>query len=355
MFRIFHNTSFDVIKWWRHAAIATVAVILIGLGSFIFTGGVNYSIEFTGGTLVQVSFAEPPDPAQLRATIGDAEIAQFGDPTEYTIRIQGATDTTGDAATESVAREVAARLTSQYGADGFSIERSEAVSPKVGAELARGAVIAMTLAALVTLIYLAIRFEWRFGLSAVLSTGHDVLVTLAFIKLLDIEVSLTVVAAILTLLGYSGNDTIIIFDRVRENLKKARKEALYDTLNRSINETLPRSVLTHATTLVATLALLIFAGEVLRPFAWVMTFGIFVATFSSMYVASPVLLYIERRFPRTEGDKGHVSARAARQVSMAEGGRSSPEAATAPMKGGKPAKGAKAPPTKESDRTPAKR
>ncbi len=120
----------------------------------------------------------------------------------------------------------------------------------------------MLLASLVTLVYLAIRFEWRFGVAAVLSTAHDVLVTLAFIKLLHIEVSLTVVAAILTLLGYSGNDTIIIFDRVRENLKKDRKSPLYDVLNRSINETLPRSVLTHATTLAATLALLFFAGEV---------------------------------------------------------------------------------------------
>lgn len=347
MFRIFHNTSFDFIKWWRQAAIATIAFIVIGLGSFIVTGGVNYSIEFTGGTLVQVKFAQAPDVAELRSTLGRAEITQFGDPTEYTIRIQGEESDTSDAATEQVAREVASALTAKYGAEGFTIERSESVGPKVGEELARGAVIAMTLAALVTLIYLAIRFEWRFGLAAVLSTGHDVLVTLAFIKLMNIEVSLTVVAAILTLLGYSGNDTIIIFDRVRENLKKARKESLYDTLNRSINETLPRSVLTHATTLVATLALLFFAGEVLRPFAWVMTFGIFMATFSSMYVASPLLLYIERRFPRTDGDKAHVSARAARQAPAAESGP------PAPLKGSKPPK-AKSP-NKENDRTTAGR
>jgi preprotein translocase SecF subunit len=148
----------------------------------------------------------------------------------------------------------------------------------------------------------------------VLSTAHDVLVTLAFIKLLHVEVSLTVVAAILTLLGYSGNDTIIIFDRVRENLKKDRKSPLYDVLNRSINETLPRSVLTHATTLAATLALLFFAGEVLRPFAIVMAFGIFVATFSSIYVASPLLLWIEHKWPRTSSDKasGKATVRASR-------------------------------------------
>ena len=178
--------------------------------------------------------------------------------------------------------------------------------------------IAMVLASFVTLCYLAFRFEWRFGLAAVLSTAHDVLVTFAFIKLFHIEVSLVVVGAILTLLGYSGNDTIIIFDRVRENLKKGRRQPLYDTLNESINETLPRSVLTHTTTLAATVSLLFFAGEVLRPFAIVMTFGIFVATFSSIYVASPILLWIERKFPRAVTDKAHASRQAALAESEAE-------------------------------------
>jgi len=320
MFRILHDTKFDFIKWWRHAAVLTIVFILIGLSSFIFKGGVNYSIEFTGGTLVQVKFTQPPDPAELRAVIGEAEITQFGDATEYTLRLQGTQEIAQQAsAAEGVAKDVEAKLRAKYG-DGFTIVRTEAVGPKVGAELARGAVIAMLLASLVTLVYLAIRFEWRFGLSAVLSTAHDVLITLAFIKLFHIEVSLTVVAAILTLLGYSGNDTIIIFDRVRENLKKSRKEPLYDTLNRSINETLPRSVLTHVTTLAATLTLLIFAGSVLRPFSLVMTFGIFVATFSSIYVASPILLYIERKFPRKDlaGRGPHVSASTARAESQVE-------------------------------------
>lgn len=320
MYRIFHNTAYDFIKWWRQAAILTVAFIALGLASFLFRGGINYSIEFTGGTLLQVRFAQAPDPAELRSAVGDAEITQFGEPTVYTLRVQGESAVANQTATtEGTAKRVRDLLQARYG-DGFTIERTEAVSARVGAELARGAALAMIIAAFITLIYLAFRFEWRFGLSAVLSTSHDVLVTLAFIKLFHIEVSLTVVAAILTLLGYSGNDTIIIFDRVRENLKKARKEPLYDTLNRSINETLPRSVLTHATTLAATLALLLFAGEVLQPFAAVMTFGIFVATFSSIYVASPLLLYIERRFPRADATgKGlQVAASTARAESKVE-------------------------------------
>ena len=334
MIRIFHNTSYDFIKWWRQAAIATAAFIVLGLASYAFRGGVNYSIEFTGGTLMQVHFASPIDDAQLRAAldaggIRGAEIQRFGEATEYTIRAQDpATVQTQDSAASGVATKIRSALVTKYGAGTFTVKRTEAVGPKVGQELRSGAMIAMLLASFVTLCYLAFRFEWRFGVAAVLSTAHDVLVTLAFIKLFHIEVSLVVVGAILTLLGYSGNDTIIIFDRVRENLKKSRKEPLYDTLNRSINETLPRSILTHTTTLAATLALLFFAGEVLRPFAVVMAFGIFVATFSSIYVASPILLWIERKFPRAVADKAQVSRQSALAESTAErAARSAPPGA----------------------------
>jgi preprotein translocase subunit SecF len=283
------------------------------------TGGVYYSIEFTGGTLMQVKFDEGIDAGAVRSALDaggvrGAEIQQYGGPSEFSIRAQGSAELAAqDTATTAVATAIRAALDKQF-AGKYEPLRTEAVGPKVGEELSRGAAIAMLLASLVTLVYLAMRFEWRFGVAAVLSTAHDVLVTLAFIKLLNLEVSLVIVGAILTLLGYSGNDTIIIFDRVRENLRKGRKEPLYDTLNRSINETLPRSILTHATTLAATLALLFFAGEVLRPFALVMTFGVFVATFSSMYVASPLLLWIERKFPRDPSGKGAVS----RTVAMAE-------------------------------------
>ncbi|MCC7325119.1 MAG: protein translocase subunit SecF [Gemmatimonadaceae bacterium] len=325
MIRIFHNTSFDFIKWWRQAAIATIAFMVLGLASFAWSGGVNYSIEFTGGTLVQLEFTQPPNVAELRSAIDavapGSEITQYGTNLEYTVRAREerteAEATTS--ATEGVAKSIRGALDAKYTPTGYTVKRVESVGPKVGSELRRGAMIAMALVSLVTLLYLAFRFEWRFGAAAVLSTAHDVLVTFAFIKLFQIEVSLVVVGAILTLLGYSGNDTIIIFDRVRENLKKSRKEPLYDTLNRSINETLPRSILTHTTTLGATLALLLFAGEVLRPFAWVMTFGVFVATFSSIYVAGPLLLWIERKFPRAVTDKAHASAAQVKAESKVEG------------------------------------
>ncbi len=312
MLRIFHNTKYDFIKWWKVAAIATIAFMAIGLASFAVTGPVNYSVEFTGGTLVQLKFKQPVEAGAIRsaldkAGIRGAEVQQFGGPDEFIVRAQEASLVQQQAAgAEKVADQINRALGTALGPSAYTVMRKESISPKVGEELSRNAVIAMVLVSLATLIYLAFRFEWRFGVAAVVATLHDTLITIAFIKLLHLEVSLTVVAAILTLLGYSMNDTIIIFDRVRENLKTSGKDTLYSVLNRSINDTLPRSIMTHATTFAASLALLIFAGEVIRPFAWVMTFGIFVATFSSIYVAGPVLLWIEAKFPR----KGTAAAAA---------------------------------------------
>ena len=323
MLRIFYNTSYDFIRWWRWAAGLTIAFMAIGLASFAINPRINYSIEFTGGTFLQLEFTQPPDVAVIRATLENAgvtgaEITQFGSPLEFTVRAQErAAEGAGPeaAGSDSVQKRIERALTAKFGATGYRVARTAAVGPKVGSELRRGAIIAMILGSLITLAYLAFRFEWRFGLAAVLSTAHDVLITFAFIKMFHFEVSLTVVAAILTLLGYSLNDSIIIFDRARENMKKSKKDDFYAILNRAVNETLPRSILTHTTTLAATLALLIFAGAVIRPFAWVMFFGIFVATFSSIYVASPLLMWIETRWPRADGGRlvrGAVLAAAAR-------------------------------------------
>ncbi|HEY2855230.1 MAG TPA: protein translocase subunit SecF [Gemmatimonadaceae bacterium] len=314
MLRILHDTKYDFIKYWKRAAILTIAWIIIGLG-FLAIHGVNYSIEFTSGTLIQAQFKEPPRADDIRSVVDQAgfpnsEITKFGSDTEYTIRAQphgGVTATV--AQSDSTGKIIQAALQRRY-PNAVSFGRTEYVGPRVGQELRTKATEAVLISFLVTLIYLAIRFEWRFGLAATIATAHDVLTTLAFLAMLRLEISLTVVAAILTVIGYSLNDTIIIFDRVRENLRKQRKESLRDVLNRSINETLPRSVLTHATTLAATLALLFFAGEVIRPFAWIMAFGIFTGTFSSIYVAGALLLWIERKWPRATGTEGKGAARA---------------------------------------------
>jgi len=299
MIRLFANANYDFIKWRRWAYGITAVIMLVGAFD-LAVRGLNYSIEFTGGTLMQVETKTAVGTGRLRQALDavglrGAEIQTFGSDTSYVIRARiGAT---AGADTQAVATVVRGALDASVGAGQYSVERTEQVLPKVGKELQGKAFLAILLSFFVTLIYLAARFEWRFGLAAVLATAHDVLATIAFISLMHIEVSLIVVGAVLTVVGYSLNDTIIIFDRVRENLHKYRRQNLYEILNLSINETLPRSVLTHGTTLATTLSLLLLAGEVIRPFAWVMSFGIFTGTFSSIYIAAPILLLIEKRWP----------------------------------------------------------
>jgi preprotein translocase subunit SecF len=316
MLRLLHGTSYDFIKYWKHAFVVTGLFLVAGLGMFIYHGGLNYSIEFTGGTLVQAKFATPPAIDSVRSTVEragfhGAEVAEFGSPTDFAIR---AVPRDGEAVTpesgKQVSERIAAALHAAFGdAPAVTIERSEFVGPRVGAELKTKAVQAILISFLVTLMYLAFRFEWRVGLAAVLATAHDTIATIAFMGMLDIEVSLLVVAAILSVIGFSLNDTIVIFDRVREDLKKHRKESLRDTVNRAINETLPRTVMTNVITLAATLALLIFGGEIIRPFAWVMTFGIFTGTFSSVYIGGVLMLWIERRWPRPTTTDMHGPSR----------------------------------------------
>lgn len=332
MIRILHNTTIDFIKLWRITTAVTLAFTLPGL-LLIAVKGYNYSIEFTGGTAMQLSFKTPPDAADIRSVIDGAgvrgaEISQFGSATEYLIRVQDPRQIAEQSrGAETVADRIDAALTKHYGAGTFKVVRVEAVGPKVGGELRQKAFYAILLSFLVTLLYLAWRFEWRFGVAAVIATAHDIFATLAFIKYLNLEVSLVVVGGILTMIGYSLNDTIIIFDRVRENLHKRKREPLYDTLNRSVNETLPRSVLTHATTFATLLALTLLGGEVLRPFALVMLFGVVTGTFSSIYVASPILLWIEYKWPRAVGDTGGVGVKPVRQIDL----RHAPDKRTSPV------------------------
>src|SRR5881396_3303770 len=283
MIRLFANANYDFIKWRRWAFSLTGGIMLVGLG-FLLTRGLNYSIEFTGGTLVQFELAHTVPTGNIRtaldrAGLTGADVYNFGSDTSYVVRARlGGEASQGEAGTQAVADAVARALDQAVGPGQYRIERRVAVGPKVGRELQGKAVMAILFSFVVTLVYLAFRFEWRFGLAAVVATAHDIVATIAFISVMHLEVSLVVVGAVLTVVGYSLNDTIIIFDRVRENLRKYRRQNLYEILNLSINETLPRSVLTHGTTIATTLSLLILAGEVIRPFAWVMSFGIFTGT-----------------------------------------------------------------------------
>ena len=320
MLRILHDTKYDFIKYWKVAVLVTVGFIVLGMGLMGYhkarTGdAINWSIEFTGGTEVQLEFAKDAAADVVRSSVhragfADAEVAQFGKATEYLVKVRPSASAAAAANADSAGAVIVSSLKQTLPDNPAKVVRAASVGPRVGEELTTKAITAILISFIVTLIYLAIRFEWRFGVAAVVATAHDVLTTLAFLAMMHLEVSLTVVAAILTVIGYSLNDTIIIFDRVRENLKKQRKESLREVLNRSINETLPRSVMTHATVLAATLSLLLFAGEVIRPFSWIMAFGVFTGTFSSIYIAGPILLWIEHKWPRQTGTETKGTARA---------------------------------------------
>jgi len=327
MLRILHDTKYDFIKYWKTAALGTIAFIVLGMAilgvhAMRHTSALNYSVEFTGGTVVQLTFTKPPGADAVRSGVdaagfSGAEVAQFGDPLNYMIKVQPKEGVMAAANADSLGRQLAQLIEQRVGGGNkVTVGQATSVGPRVGSELKTKAITAILISFVVTLIYLAIRFEWRFGVAATIATMHDIATTMAFLAMMRLEISLTVVAAILTVIGYSLNDTIIIFDRVRENLRKQRKESLRDVLNRSINETLPRSVLTHATVLAATLALLLFAGEVIRPFSWIMAFGVFTGTFSSIYVAGAILLCIAHKWPRTPESESKGTARA-----LAEGRR----------------------------------
>ena len=307
---VFKDASYDFLSLRRRAYIVSAAFILAGIVSIALHGGLRAGVDFTGGSLVQVSFEEPTTVGEIRDVVetagfsrGGAQIQGFGSENEYLIRVQAVEEEIG----EGGAAQLEEALAAAYGEDGFQVARVEAVTPKVGSELQVKATYAILLSFLLTLIYLAFRFEWRFGVAAVIATVHDILVTFGFISLLNVEITLATVAAILTIVGYSLNDTIVVFDRVRENLTKKRKERYVDTLNRSINETLPRTVLTSGTTLVALLALYILGGAVIRPFALVLIMGIIVGTYSSIFVASPALHEIDEWGRRRAGGKAHAA------------------------------------------------
>ena len=315
MLRFFAHANYDFIGVRRYAYGVTALVMIPGLILLAFRG-LDYSIEFTGGSLVQIHVNRALTVGQLRGALDrggvpGAEITAFGTPVDFVIRARlKDQQAVSQQEAQVTARQIDTALTRAFGAGAYTRGRVEAVGPKVGAELRSRALLAILASFLVVLVYLAFRFEWRFGLAAVVATAHDILTTIAFIEYMRLEVSLVLVSAILTVVGYSLNDTIIIFDRTRENLHKYKRDDLAGILNRSINETLPRSILTHTTTIAALLALLIFAGEVIRPFAWVMLFGVFTGTFSSIYIAAPILLLVEKRWPGKDarGVKARVVA-----------------------------------------------
>lgn len=304
--RFFNQANYQFIENRRLPYMLSAIGIAIGVAFMIYNvvsigSWQNYGVDFTGGSFIQVRFDEPTTAAQLRAALGGPDappITRFGEENEFVIRAE----LTGEEVAE-VADGVRQQLEAAFGSGVFEIVRQESVGPKIGDELQQKAALAMLFSFVLTLIYLAIRFEFRFGVAAVIATIHDIMVTLGFLAAFQIEISLPTVAAILTIVGYSLNDTIVVFDRVRENLnaKGGRRQDPSELVNRSINETLPRTILTSTTTLAVLLSLFFVGGAVIRDFTVVLILGVVVGTYSSIFVASPALLEIQSRFGDSQG------------------------------------------------------
>jgi preprotein translocase subunit SecF len=287
--RFLSKTNIDFISKQKITGFLSIALIVAGIASLIMKGGPLLSIDFTGGTVAQVKFEKPVELGQLRETLSDygfkgAEIVEFGSPDEILIKTQFSGSSS----------EISEKLTLALG-NSFTLRRVEAVGPKIGKELQTDALKAIGLALLLILIYITFRFDRYYALGSVMALIHDVLITLGMFSLLDYEINLSIIAAFLTIVGYSLNDTIVVFDRIRENIPKIMKKTLNDVVNISLNETLNRTVITSLTTMMVVVILFLWGGKVINLFAFALIIGVFVGTYSSLFVASPVMVYFEKR------------------------------------------------------------
>jgi preprotein translocase subunit SecF len=265
----------------------SIAFVLIGMVSLAVKGGFRYGLDFKGGTLVTVRFKESVDIGEIRKLLPDANIQVKGaSGNDFQIELEK----TSENEDASQGREKVTQALKSSFPDKFEVLSANGVSAKVGADLRRQAVMATLYALGGILVYIAFRFEWIYGVVAVFAVFHDTLITLGLFSLFDYEINLTVIAALLTLVGYSVNDTIVIFDRVRENMKTRRRDDFEAVLNDSINQTLSRTILTAGLTLLTVLALFLFGGEIIRNFAFAMVIGIIVGSYSSIAVAAPIVL-----------------------------------------------------------------
>src|SRR6266436_2261666 len=285
-----HVPKIDFMRWHVLGFAFSLALTALTIGLFL-TAGLNYGIDFVGGTLIEAKTTNgPADLAAMRAKLdalhlGEASLQQFGSPEDVLIRLPQQPG--GDAAQMKAVQKAREAL-------GANVEyrRTEVVGPSVGSELIRAGVLATVLALGAILIYIWFRFEWQFGVGATIATLHDVVTTVGLFAIFQLEFNLTTLAAILTIAGYSINDTVVIYDRVRESMRKYRTMPFRDLINLALNETLSRTILTVSTVALAVLSLLVFGGEVLKGFSIAMLWGIVIGTYSSLFIAAPLLYYI---------------------------------------------------------------
>ncbi|MBK5911762.1 protein translocase subunit SecF [Rhodothalassium salexigens] len=293
----------------RYVAYVLSALLIAASMALFFTRGLNLGIDFKGGITIEVGAEQPIDIAAMRAVVndqdvGDASIQAFGSANEALIRIARQP---GEAEAQQAAVDrVKSALDDRF--DNLEWRRTEVVGPKISEELFRDGIMAMSLAVIAVLVYIWFRFEWQFGLGAVIALVHDVLLTIGFFSLTGLEFNLSIVAAILTIIGYSLNDTVVVYDRIRETIRRFRKMEMVELLNLSLNQTLSRTLMTSLTTLLALFALFFFGGAVIQGFTAAMIWGVFVGTYSSIFVAAPVLLVLKVKRENLLPDEAKSSA-----------------------------------------------
>ena len=275
-------------KFYTKFNILSSILIVISL-ILLFFKGLNFGIDFKGGTLIELRSTDTKiNVSSLRDNLkqmdlGDVSVKKFGNDQDYLIKFENKNNT------KNIIELIKFNIDKSFG-NNFDFRRVENVGPKVSAELLRSGVIAISISLAVMLIYIWIRFEWQFSLGAIIALFHDVIITLGLFSLLSLEINLSIIAAVLTIVGYSMNDTVVIFDRVRENLKKYSDIKIYELTNISINETLSRTLITSITTLLALISIFFFGGEILKGFSLAMIFGVIFGTYSSIYIANTVLV-----------------------------------------------------------------
>ena len=287
----FKKTNIPFMRWKWHAVVLSSLINLIGIASFVWPG-FELGLDFTGGTLIEVGYKEPADVDQVRAALdgagfGGATVQHFGSARDVMIRLQPK----GEANAQALSDEVFATLSQAAGGQ-VELRRVEFVGPQVGQDLTEQAVLVVIYALIGILIYVALRFEYRYAIGAVIATVHDVVVVLAVFTLFQIEFDLNVLAAVLAVIGYSLNDTVVIYDRIRENFRKIRKGTPEEVVNLSVNETLSRTIMTGGTTVITLLSLYVFGGQAINSFALALLVGIGVGTYSSIYVGSAAALIL---------------------------------------------------------------
>lgn len=291
------NTNFDFVRLRYWAFGLTLLLSLAAIGA-VAVKHLNMGVDFVGGILIEEKFAAEPDLAKVRAVVdslgvGDAQLQPYGDKVTVSIRLPRPPESAGDGATNVVVGKVRDALAEHFPGTKFS--KQDAVSGKVSGELVRNGILAVVLAVLGIGLFAIFRFEWQFGVSTVVAIVHDVLMTIGFFAITQFEFDINIIAAVLTVIGYSINDKIVIDDRIRENMRRYRKMDMREIINLSVNETLPRTVMTSLTILLALAALLIFGGHVLRGFTAAMILGVIVGTYSSIYVSSSLLITLGLR------------------------------------------------------------